>query len=122
MRKLLIAAAVVLAIPLGTLIYLTLFSGKVVIVHNAGAEKIDVSMMIRSGSVIERTEPRAIAANDFSWIMFFPRTKGLVVLRCTSAGNVARLSLGSGGQRGASFSNVILDACNRVVSRKAVDF
>jgi hypothetical protein len=122
MRKLLIAAAVVLAIPLATLIYLALFNGKIVIVRNVGAEKIDVSVMIRSGSVIERTEPRAIAANDFSWILFFPRTKGLLVLRCTSAGNLAMASLGTSGQGGVSVSILTLERCSRVVSRRTIGF
>jgi hypothetical protein len=122
MRKLLIAAAIVLTIPLGTLIYLKLFNGKVVIVRNAGTEAIQISVTIDSGGAIEKTEPRSIAANDFSWIIFFPRTKGLLMLRCASAGNVARLSLGGGGQGGASFSNVTLDGCNRVVSRNAIGF
>jgi hypothetical protein len=121
MRRLLIAAAVVLAIPLATLVYLKLFSGKVVIIRNTGANAIEVSLTINSGGAIERTEPRRVAANGFVWMMFFPRTKGLLVLRCTSAVNIARLSLG-GGQGGASFSNVTLDACNRVVSRNAVGF
>jgi hypothetical protein len=121
MRRFLIAAAVVLAIPFGTLIYLKFMGGEVVFVRNTGAEKIDVSMTISSGDAIEKTEPRSVAAHSFSWIIFFPRTKGLLVLRCTSAGNVARLSLG-GGEGRASFSNVTLDACNRVVSRSAVGF
>ena len=116
MRRFLIALAAVLVIPLATLIYLKLFDGKVVIVRNSGAEKIDVSVTINSGGVIERTELRSVPAGSVDWIMFYPRTKGMLIVHCTSVDHIATVSL-AGGLGGASVSNLKLDGCRSVISR-----
>jgi hypothetical protein len=122
MRRAMIVAAIVLAIPLATLIYLKLFNGKVVIVRNAGPEHIEVTLTITNGDAVERTAPRAIGADRLSWIVFYPRTKGQLVLRCMSASHLARVSLGAGGQGGVSLSNLTLDGCSHVASRSSVAF
>ena len=122
MRIAVIIAVIVLVVPLATLAYLKINNGKVVIVRNTGNESIDYSVVISSGGAIEKTAPRTVAAHGLSWIIFYPRTKGLPVLRCTSGANIARVSLGLAGQSGASFSKLTLEGCSRVVTRGGFGF
>jgi hypothetical protein len=118
MRAVLIVAAVVLTIPLLTLAVLYARAGKVVIVRNQGASSIEIGEMISDGLYVERTDRKVLPAGETTWSFFFPKTKGALKLSCVGGGTTATISLGVQPSK-LLFSRVVLDGCNRIVSRSA---
>lgn len=123
MKAVLTIAAAILAIPLLALAVLYMRAGKVVVVRNEGAVSIKVGETVANGEIqfdgayAERTPVTALAAGASTWSYFFPRTKGLLKLRCIDGRNFALISLGTRPAR-FQFAMVTLDGCSRVVSRK----
>lgn len=115
-RSLLVAAAVVLAIPLLTLAVLWLRAGKVVVVHNAGQASVEVTETISDGNYVEHTDTTVLEGGKTTWLYFFPKIKGPLRLRCVGGAGVATVSLGIDPGR-FLYSSVTLDSCNRVIKR-----
>ena len=115
-RSMLVIAAAVLTIPLIALAVLWLRAGKVVIVHNSGSASVELTEMINDGTYVEHTDTTTLEGGRTTWLYFFPKIKGPLVLRCVGGGNFATISLGIDPSR-LLFSSLDLDSCNRVVRR-----
>ncbi|MBV9991189.1 MAG: hypothetical protein JOZ72_07830 [Alphaproteobacteria bacterium] len=115
-RSILVVVAVVLAIPLLALLVLWLRAGKVVVVQNVGSTGIEVTETISDGNYVEHTDATVLGPGKTTWLYFFPKIKGPLLLRCVGAGSSARVSLGIDPGR-FLYSNVTLDGCDRVVRR-----
>ena len=122
MKTFLITLAVLFTIPLLTLGSLYLRSGKVVIVHNAGATSFETSTMIEVDGYREKTESRAVAPGDTVWLFFYPHLKGQMRIRCVDSSGLALISPGPDDRARMLYANVVLDGCNRVVSRSGFAF
>lgn len=118
MKTLLIVLAAIFTIPLLTLGTLYLRSGKIVIVHNAGAASFETSTMIQVGDYREKTESRTVAPKDYVWLMFYPRLKGRVRIRCIDGNGLALISPGPNDEARMLFADITLDGCGRLVSRR----
>jgi len=116
MKRVLIVLVVLFAIPLLSLLYMYSRSAKVLVVSNEGTSSIEISEYVSDGSYVERTDKTALAAGQSTWLYFYPKVEGRLVLRCAGGGAAADVSLGTKATRFV-FSRVTLDACNRVVSR-----
>jgi hypothetical protein len=119
-RRLVIVLAAVPAAAVLTLAGLEILNGKIALVRNAGTEKIGISLTVSSGNAVERSESRSVAAGGMGWIAFFPRSRGLLLLRCESGRHRAIVSLGGGGLGGASISSLRLNGCQGVLSRRGL--
>jgi hypothetical protein len=122
MKSLLIAFAVVFTIPLLTLGSLYLRSGKVVIVHNAGATSFETSTMIEVDGYREKTESRTVEPNGYVWLFFYPHLKGQMRIRCVDGKGLALISPGPDDRARMLYADVTLDGCSRVVSRSGFAF
>lgn len=117
LRLLILAGMAVLAIPVSAVAVLDWRAGKIVIVHNKGAQSIQISETITDGAYVERSEPKVVAAGGSAWFYFFPKLKtGVVKLRCGGGGSYAIISLGN-RRSGFLLSNVTLNSCSDVISR-----
>ena len=115
-RSIFVVVAVVLAVPLLALLVLWLRAGKVVVVQNIGTTGVEVTETISDGNYVEHTDTTVLGPGKTTWLYFFPKIKGPLLLRCVGAGSSARLSLGLDPGR-LLYSSVTLDSCNRVVRR-----
>jgi len=116
MKGVLIVLAVLFAIPLLALGYMYLHSAKVLVVSNEGAAGMEISEFISDGRYVEHTDKTALAAGQSTWLYFYPKIEGRLMLRCVGGGTLADVSLGTRPVR-FLFSRVRLDGCSRVVSR-----
>ena len=69
---------------------------------------------------IEKTEPRPLAADSFTWIIFRPRVKGGLTLLCTSATGLSTTPLGTVAKPAPMFSNITLNSCDQNVVHRYV--
>ena len=116
MKGVLIVLVVLFGIPLLAFGYMYMRAAKVVVVSNEGAASIEVSEFVSDGGYVERTEKAVLPAGSSTWMYFYPKIEGRLVLRCVGGGSLADVSLGTGSERFV-FSRVRLDSCNRVISR-----
>lgn len=93
MRSAASVLAVVFAIPLLAVGWMYASGRKCVIVRNDGALPVSVQILDSDGAYVERTEPRRIGAQDFSWIIFRPQVRGALAATCASAAGFASLTL-----------------------------
>lgn len=116
MRGVLIVLLVLFGIPLIAFAYMYMRAAKVVVVSNEGPASVEISEFVTNGSYVERTDKIMLAAGESTWIYFYPKIEGRLMLRCVGGGSLADLSLGTEPAR-FLFSRVRLDGCGRVISR-----
>jgi hypothetical protein len=118
MKRGLIVAAVVLAFPLLTLAYLYLNAAKIALIHNRGDKDVEISLVVGNGITVERTDDKLLKARGFKLMIFFPRTEGDLSADCAYGGNTAIFFLRPVTTSTVSVSDIDVDACNRMLSKR----
>jgi hypothetical protein len=114
MRTLLSILIVVLAIPLATFVVLWIREGKVLVVHNTGTGSFEVTGRVENGADVENTDKRVVPAGGWDWMIFFPKTKAAMHLRCIDGSGLSTIELGPDAPTRFLYSNVTLQGCGHV--------
>ena len=109
--------AAVLAVPLLTLAVLYACAGKVVVLHDTGPQSFEAYVHSEDGPYFENTDRRRVKAGSWDWLIFFPKIKGPLSLRCVDGGGRSSVPIGPLAPPRFLYASVTLKGCGHVVSR-----
>jgi hypothetical protein len=110
----------VVLVPLAAALYMIFAGMTVVFVENEGAQDVALTVVSRSGNLVETSEARIAQAGRFAYIILSPRIPGEAALQCSSPVAAAGFAIGPITPDGFTAARLRIDGCGRLRERKSV--